>query len=75
MYQYINVPTYQTTEVIFILNEAAREARRAYKRAWNKANPDKVKAAQERYWTRKAEQAEAEAHSNDNHELPTTAGR
>ena len=37
------------------MNEAAAEARRAYKRAWAKANPDKIRAQQERYWTKKAE--------------------
>lgn len=36
------------------MNEAAKEARRAYKREWNRRNPDKVKAAQERYWEKKA---------------------
>lgn len=41
------------------LTEAAKEARRAYKRAWTRKNPDKVKAAQARYWERKAEQAKA----------------
>lgn len=40
------------------MNEKAKEARRAYKREWNRRNPDKVKAAQERYWERKAEEAE-----------------
>ena len=34
----------------------AAAARREYKRKWAKANPDKVKAQQERYWTKKAEQ-------------------
>lgn len=46
------------------MNKAALEARRAYKRKWAKENPDKVKAAQERYWTKKAaemQQAEKEA--------------
>lgn len=43
-----------------MMNEAAIEARRAYKRAWAKANPEKVKAQQERYWAKKA-QAEAQA--------------
>ena len=38
-----------------MMNEAAREARRAYKREWNRRNKDKVKAAQERYWQRRAE--------------------
>ena len=36
------------------MNEAAKEARRAYKRKWAKENPDKVRAAQERYWKKKA---------------------
>lgn len=39
------------------MNEKAKEARRAYKREWNRKNKDKVKAAQERYWERKAEKA------------------
>lgn len=36
------------------MTEQAKEMRRAYKRAWNKANKDKVKAAQDRYWEKKA---------------------
>lgn len=36
------------------MNDRAKEARRAYKREWNRNNKDKVKAAQERYWNRKA---------------------
>ena len=43
------------------MNEQAREARRAYKREWNRKNREKVKAAQERYWNRKAQEAAAEA--------------
>lgn len=43
------------------MTEQAKEARRAYKRAWAAKNRDKVKAAQERYWTRKAEQAQEQA--------------
>ena len=42
-------------EGVFLMDEKAREARRAYKREWNRRNKDKVKAAQERYWKRKAE--------------------
>ena len=38
------------------MNEQAKEARRLYKREWNRRNKDKVKAAQERYWERKAAQ-------------------
>ena len=37
----------------------ARELRRAYKRDWNRRNRDKVKAAQERYWNRRAAAAES----------------
>lgn len=42
------------------MTDKAKAARREYKREWNRRNPDKVKAAQERYWNKKAEQAEAE---------------
>lgn len=42
------------------MTDAAREAQRAYKRAWAKKNPDKVRAAQERYWQRRAEQMKKE---------------
>lgn len=49
------------------MDKKAVEARRAYKRAWAKANPDKVRAQQERYWKRKAEQGQNPA------ELPTPA--
>ena len=31
-----------------------REERRAYAKEWRRRNPDKVRQAQERYWTRKA---------------------
>ena len=41
------------------MNEQAKQMRREYKRAWNRANKDKVAAAQARYWERKAaEQAQ-----------------
>lgn len=47
------------------IDNAAAEARRAYRREWAKKNPDKIKAAQERYWKKKAaqiqEQQEAQA--------------
>lgn len=42
------------------MNEAAKEARRAYKRQWNKDNPEKVKAYQEKYWNKKAQEAAAQ---------------
>lgn len=39
------------------MTEAAKQARRDYKRAWNQRNKDKVKAAAARYWERKAAKA------------------
>lgn len=36
--------------------EAIKQARREYQREWRRKNPDKVKAAQERHWLRKAAQ-------------------
>lgn len=39
------------------MTKEALEARRAYKREWNRRNPEKIKAAQERYWQKKAAQA------------------
>lgn len=42
------------------MTDQALEARRAYKRKWARDNKDKVKAAQERYWERRAEQEAAE---------------
>lgn len=47
------------------MNERAKEARRAYKREWNRRNRDKVKAAQERYWSRRAEAAQDLQHADD----------
>lgn len=43
------------------MDERAKEARRAYRRAWAKKNPDKVRAQQERYWTKRAKETEPEA--------------
>lgn len=44
------------------MNEAARQARNAYKRKWNRENRDKVKKYQQDYWNRKAQaMAAAEA--------------
>ena len=42
-----------------MLNDAAKEARRAYKREWNRKNRDKVKLYSDRYWTKKAQEANA----------------
>lgn len=44
------------------MSEAAKEARRLYMkeylREWKRKNPEKVKEHNERYWERKAKQAE-----------------
>lgn len=37
------------------MTEAAKQARREYKRQWNRRNRDKVQQAQARYWERKAQ--------------------
>ena len=43
------------------MTDAAKEARRQYKRQWAKNNPEKVKAQQDRYWAKRAAaQAEQE---------------
>lgn len=44
----------ETTGINDSLSEAAKRARREYKREWTKRNKDKVKAAQIKYWERKA---------------------
>lgn len=38
------------------MTDAAKEARRAYKRAWAQANPEKVKQYQANYWQKKAQE-------------------
>lgn len=40
-----------------IISGAANEARKAYKREWNRKNRDKVKEYQARYWEKKAQEA------------------
>lgn len=46
----------------------AKEARREYQREWRRKNPDKVKAAADRYWEKKAAEMEArEQREGDNH--------
>lgn len=37
------------------MTDAAKEARRAYKRQWARDNPDKIRAQQDRYWSKRAE--------------------
>ena len=42
-----------------------REANRQYKKEWRRKNPDKVKAANERYWLKKAESLMKENQKED----------
>ena len=41
-------------EIELEIKEQIRERQRSYKREWRKKNPDKIKAANERYWLKKA---------------------
>lgn len=43
------------------MTEAAKKARREYKRKWQQENADKVKGYQSKYWERKAKEAAAAA--------------
>ncbi len=36
------------------MTDAAKAARREYKKQWARKNPEKVKAQQERYWAKRA---------------------
>lgn len=38
------------------MTDAAKEARRAYKRAWAKKNPERIREYQAKYWAKKAQQ-------------------
>ena len=45
------------------MTDEAREARNAYMREWRKKNKDKVKAARERHWEKKAREANGQNES------------
>lgn len=45
----------------------ASELRREYARRWRAANPDKVKAAQQRYWLKQAAKFSEKEAANDAH--------
>ncbi len=47
------------------MTDSAREARNAYLREWRKKNKDKVKAAKERYWEKKAREANERKDADD----------
>ena len=42
------------------MSDKAVQARREYAKKWREANPDKVKAAQRRYWEKKAKDLQQE---------------
>lgn len=42
------------------MSDKALQARREYAKKWREANPDKVKAAQKRYWEKKAKDLQQE---------------
>lgn len=44
------------------MDEQAKAARRAYQREWAKNNRDRLRAAQERFWRKRAKQNESEVH-------------
>ncbi len=46
--------------------DKAREAANRYKREWAKKNPERVRAAQMRYWAKKAEQEQRNEPTKDN---------
>ncbi len=48
-----------------MMDEKAKEARRLYIRAWQRANKDKVRAAQIRYWKKKAAEMEPAASESE----------
>ena len=50
------------------MSAAAAAARREYKRKWAAANKDKVKAAQDRYWEKKAKELKAAAAAENENE-------
>lgn len=47
------------------MEQQARAAQREYMRQWRARNKDKVKAAQERYWEKKAKNLNSEGDKNN----------
>lgn len=47
------------------MTDAARAARAAYQREWQRRNPDKVRAYQSKYWERKAESEQQDGSSGN----------
>lgn len=52
------------------MNAKAIAARREYKRKWAKEHPDKIREYQDRYWTKKAIEAEAGEAAGEKEPLP-----
>lgn len=52
----------------------AARARREYHRQWRAKNPDKVKAAQQRYWARRGAAAEVAAIEANKHKYNIVEG-
>lgn len=50
------------------MTKEAAEARREYKRQWAKRNPEKIRAQQARYWSKRA--AAQKAQAADHEEAP-----
>lgn len=54
------------------MTDAAKEARRAYKRQWAKDNPEKIRKYQSNYWTKKAlevQQAQQQQEAGVNNDI------
>ncbi len=43
------------------MNKTAKKAKNEYMKQWRKNNRDKIRASQERYWSKKAAEAKAAA--------------
>lgn len=54
------------------MNSKAKEARREYKRNWQRQNRDKCRAQQERYWTKRAQQEAEKAQEAGREATPQT---
>ena len=50
------------------MTEAAREARNAYKREWNKRNREKIRLYNERYWQKQSDSERQKTAENGRNE-------
>lgn len=57
------------------MTEAATKAKREYMRKWRAENQDKVKAAQERFWEKRAAEMAKKEDSNDGNEYNSGDGQ